>query len=106
MLCNGINLRTRLYILVKKKWMRLRKMNHPINIRKKMKHVPGYIIHGRMDVVCDVNESIQLHKLLPKSKLHIVNWEGHGGKEQHLVYKDIVTKLATKHKPFQKILTK
>lgn len=60
---------------------------------KKMKHVPGHIIHGRMDVICDVNDSIKLHKLLPKSKLHLVNGEGHGGKEQHIVYKDIVTKL-------------
>ena len=46
-----------------------------------------------MDVICDVNESIKLHKLLPKSKLHLVNGEGHSGKEQHIVYKDIVTKL-------------
>jgi proline iminopeptidase len=67
------------------------------NSLEKMKHVPGHIIHGRMDVICDVNESIQLHKLLPKSKLHLVNGEGHGGKEQHMVYKDIVTKLAKKH---------
>ena len=46
-------------------------------ITKKMKHIPGYIIHGRMDVICDVNESIKLHKLLPKSKLYLVNGEGH-----------------------------
>ena len=72
-------------------------INKNFRIFEKMKHVPGHIIHGRMDVICDVHESIQLHKLLPKSKLHLVNGEGHGGKEQHIVYKDIVTKLAKKH---------
>ena len=64
---------------------------------KKMKHVPGFLIHGRMDVICDVNESIKLHKLLPKSKLHLVNGEGHIGEEQHVVYKDIATELANKY---------
>lgn len=64
---------------------------------KNMKKIPGYLIHGRMDVICDVDESILLHNHLPKSKLILVNGEGHSGKEQHLKYKDIATELANKY---------
>ena len=71
-----------------------------IKLLKHMKQVPGYIIHGTLDVICDVNESIQLHQLLPNSKLCLVNGEGHSGKKQNVLYKNIVTKLVKKYNTY------
>lgn len=47
----------------------------------KIKNIKGTIIHGRIDVICNVHESIELNKLLPNSKLIIVDNNGHNGKD-------------------------
>ena len=47
----------------------------------KIKNIKGFIIHGRFDIICSIEESIRLHNLLPKSKLIIVENEGHHGKK-------------------------
>ena len=44
---------------------------------KKLRHTPGYIIHGRYDIVCLVEYAWSLHKAWPKSRLHIVPDAGH-----------------------------
>ena len=59
----------------------------------KIKHIKGYIIHGRIDVICGVKESIKLHKLLPKSKLFIIDNNSHGGKEINDVFMKILQKI-------------
>jgi proline iminopeptidase len=47
----------------------------------KIKNIKGFIIHGRFDVICSVEEAINLHNILPKSKLIIIENEGHHGKK-------------------------
>lgn len=43
----------------------------------KITHIPGYIVHGRYDVVCCVENAWDLHKVWPKSELKIVEDAGH-----------------------------
>ena len=48
----------------------------------KNKNIKGIIIQrNRIDVICNVHESIELNKLLPKSKLIILDNNGHNGKD-------------------------
>ena len=45
----------------------------------KIKDINGYILHGRLDIICDFRESYIIHKHLPKSNLIIIDNEGHWG---------------------------
>ena len=63
----------------------------------KIKHIKGYIMHGRLDIICDFNESYEIHKMLPNSKLLIYNFEGHASeKKSKKDYKDLFDKLINK----------
>jgi proline iminopeptidase len=42
-------------------------------------HIPGVLIHGRLDVSGPLYVAWNLHKRWPKSKLVVVDDEGHGG---------------------------
>lgn len=42
-------------------------------------HIPGVLIHGRMDVSSPLRTAWELHKAWPGSRLIVVNDEGHGG---------------------------
>lgn len=44
----------------------------------KLKNIPGFIIHGRFDIICSPENSYKLHKLWKKSKLMINDLSGHG----------------------------
>lgn len=46
-----------------------------------LKDIPIYIVHGRYDMVCPVDQAYLLHKALPKSKIKIVSGNGHHGTE-------------------------
>ena len=46
--------------------------NYFLNNAKKIKHIPGHIIHGRVDTICSYEDSYNLHQKLPKSKLILV----------------------------------
>ncbi len=43
--------------------------------------IPGYIIHGRYDMVCPLENAYQLHKAWPKARFHIVPDAGHAALE-------------------------
>ena len=42
-------------------------------------HIPGVLIHGRMDVSSPLRTAWELHKAWPGSELIVVDDEGHGG---------------------------
>lgn len=43
-----------------------------------IKHIPTLIVHNRMDLVCPVDQSWEVHKAMPESTLVIVPDYGHG----------------------------
>ena len=43
--------------------------------------IPGYIVHGRYDVVCPVEQAVALHQAWPSAKLQIVPDAGHSAAE-------------------------
>lgn len=51
--------------------------NYIQNNLDKCKKIPGVIIHGREDVICNPNDSQTIHKRLPRSTLRIINQAGH-----------------------------
>ena len=51
-----------------------------------------FYIHGRFDIICSIEESIRLHNLLPKSKLIIVENEGHHKKKNRQLFIKILKK--------------
>ncbi len=46
-----------------------------------LRDVPGYIIHGRYDCVCPLEQAWQLHRAWPQSQLTIVAGAGHSAME-------------------------
>ena len=65
------------------------KKNFIKNNIKKISHIPAYIVHGAYDLVCPPSSAYTLHKLLPKSTLHMV----HGG---HASSEPAITKALVK----------
>ncbi|MCG5500717.1 prolyl aminopeptidase [Ectothiorhodospira lacustris] len=47
----------------------------------RLKDIPGYIIHGRYDVVCPVDQAWTLHRAWPQAELTIVPDAGHSAGE-------------------------
>ena len=45
----------------------------------KIAHIPGVLIHGRMDVSGPLVTTWELHKHWPGSELIVIEREGHGG---------------------------
>jgi proline iminopeptidase len=43
--------------------------------------IPGFIVHGRYDVVCPVEQALALHRVWPAAELHIVPDAGHSAAE-------------------------
>lgn len=48
----------------------------------KIKHIPSFIVHGRYDVVCCVENAWELHKSWPGSELKIIEDAGHSLSEE------------------------
>lgn len=44
-------------------------------------HIPGYIIHGRYDMICLAEQAWQLHRAWPLSELFLVQAAGHSASE-------------------------
>jgi proline iminopeptidase len=42
-------------------------------------HIPGVLIHGRLDVSGPVETAWELHRRWPASRLVVIETEGHGG---------------------------
>lgn len=47
--------------------------------------IPGYIIHGRYDVICPLDNATALHEAWPDAELHIVRDAGHSSHEPSIV---------------------
>jgi proline iminopeptidase len=47
----------------------------------KIAHIPGYIIHGRYDMVCLLEQAYKLHSHWPLSELMVVQAAGHSASE-------------------------
>ncbi|MGV3524157.1 MAG: prolyl aminopeptidase [Candidatus Sericytochromatia bacterium] len=52
----------------------------------KIQHIPGYIVHGRYDVVCPVQNAWELHQLWPSAELTIVPDAGHSALEPGILH--------------------
>lgn len=57
---------------------------------KYIKHIPGVIIHGRLDVICNLNDSYKISKKLPLAKFEIIENAGHS------YYDPLITKAMIK----------
>ncbi len=47
----------------------------------RLRAIPGFIVHGRYDVVCPLEQALDLHRVWPKAKLTIVPDAGHSATE-------------------------
>lgn len=52
----------------------------------RLKDIPGYIVHGRYDVVCPVQSAWDLHRGWPRAKLEIVPDAGHSAAEPGIAH--------------------
>jgi len=55
--------------------------NQLLSNASRLKDIPGYIIHGRYDMICPMQQAFDLHKAWPKSELFIVQGAGHAASE-------------------------
>jgi proline iminopeptidase len=55
--------------------------NQILNNASRLEGIPGFIVHGRYDVVCPLDNATALHKLLPESELYIIRDAGHSAFE-------------------------
>lgn len=51
----------------------------------KIKDIPGFIIHGRYDMVCPLDGAWELHQSWPTSELYIVRDAGHASREPGII---------------------
>jgi proline iminopeptidase len=47
--------------------------------------VPGYVVHGRYDMICPVDNAFALHAAWPKAQLRIVRDAGHSAAEPGII---------------------
>ncbi|MDH5446735.1 MAG: prolyl aminopeptidase [Gammaproteobacteria bacterium] len=52
----------------------------------KLKDIPGYIIHGRYDVVCPIESAWDLHQVWPEAEFTIVPDAGHAASEPGIIH--------------------
>ncbi len=53
-----------------------------LNNMGKIENIPGYIIHGRYDMICPIKQAFDLHKRWPASELYVVQGAGHSSAEK------------------------
>jgi len=51
--------------------------NQLINNIEMIRHIPGYIVHGRYDVICPVEQAWELSSAWPEAELSIIGDAGH-----------------------------
>lgn len=73
--------------------------NQILNDIEKIRHIPGYIVHGRYDVICPVSQAWELSQAWPEANLEIIPDAGHAVVEKGITQallqatQDIITKL-------------
>jgi len=55
--------------------------NQLLKEAEKIADIPGFIIHGRYDVICPVDQALALHDVWPTSELNIIPNAGHAVSE-------------------------
>jgi len=55
--------------------------NQLLDNADQLKDIPGYIVHGRYDVICPVAQAWALHKVWPEAQLNIIDDAGHAVSE-------------------------
>ena len=51
----------------------------------RLANIPGYIVHGRYDVVCPMNQAEALHDAWPQANYYIAPTSGHSATEAEIV---------------------
>ncbi len=51
----------------------------------KLKHIPGFIVHGRYDVICPIDQAFALHEKWPNAQLKVIADAGHAVSEEGIV---------------------
>lgn len=59
--------------------------NQILRDASKLHDIPGYIVHGRYDMVCPVQNAWELHKAWPQAQLSIIKDAGHSASEPGIV---------------------
>jgi proline iminopeptidase len=47
----------------------------------RIRHIPGFIVHGRYDVVCPVKNAWELHQVWPQAEFTVIPDAGHSMSE-------------------------
>ena len=47
----------------------------------KLNNIPGFIVHGRYDLICPLDNAFALHRAWPKAELQIIRDAGHNSRE-------------------------
>jgi len=58
--------------------------NQLISNVDKIRHIPGYIVQGRYDMICPVESAWELHRAWPEAHFSIVKDAGHAGSENSI----------------------
>lgn len=76
------------------------KPNQILNDAHKLKGIPITLIHGRYDVICPVNSSFELKKVLPQVRIIVLKDEGHAvvRKKTRRYIKKIINTMTRRHK--------
>ncbi len=53
----------------------------------KIRHIPGFIVQGRYDVVCPAKTAWDLHRAWPEAEFHMMHDCGHSAKEKGITAK-------------------
>ena len=59
--------------------------NQLLRDAQRLKDIPGYIIHGRYDVVCPISQAHALHQVWPQANYYIAPTSGHSASEPEIV---------------------
>ena len=59
--------------------------NQILRDAKKLKEIPGVIVHGRYDMVCPIESAWDLHKAWPEAELRIIKNAGHAASEPGII---------------------
>jgi len=56
--------------------------NQILNNMDRLQDIPGFIVHGRYDMICPIKQGYDLHKAWPRSEFFVVQSAGHSAGEQ------------------------
>lgn len=59
--------------------------NQILNEAHRLAEIPGYIVHGRYDMICPLENAWQLHQAWPRARLSIIADAGHAASEPGIV---------------------